>query len=158
MDLAWELKKPWNMKLTMIPIVIGTLGSVTKALVQSLEGLKITRGVETTRTTALLWLARILRRVLETWGDLLSLKYQWKTVGISWFEKLSRSKIIIIIIIIITQHIFKESKLRWKKLAMVWIDYWKVYDMVLQSWIIECLKMYKMLDKDIKFIEETMTH
>ena len=34
--------------------------------------------VETIQTTALLRTARILRRVLETWGDLLSLKLQWK--------------------------------------------------------------------------------
>ena len=29
----------------------------------------------------LLRTARILRRVLETWGDLLSFKLQWKTIG-----------------------------------------------------------------------------
>ena len=29
----------------------------------------------------LLRTARILRRVLETWGDLLSLKLQWKTIS-----------------------------------------------------------------------------
>ena len=37
--------------------------------------------VETTQMTALLSTARILRRVLETWGDLLSLKLQWKTIS-----------------------------------------------------------------------------
>ena len=35
--------------------------------------------VETIQTTALIRTARILRRVLETGGDLLSLKVQWKT-------------------------------------------------------------------------------
>ena len=30
---------------------------------------------------ALLRTARILRRVLETWGDLLSLRLQWKTIS-----------------------------------------------------------------------------
>ena len=29
-DLARELKKLWHMKVTVIPIVIGTLGIVTK--------------------------------------------------------------------------------------------------------------------------------
>ena len=33
LDLAWELKKRWNMKVTVIPIVIGMLGRVTKGLV-----------------------------------------------------------------------------------------------------------------------------
>ena len=43
----------------------------------------------------------------------------------------------------IDQHIFNESKTRWKNLAMAWIDYKKAYDMVLQSYTINCLKMYK---------------
>ena len=29
-DLAWELKKLWNMQVTIIPIVIGAFGTVTK--------------------------------------------------------------------------------------------------------------------------------
>ena len=41
----------------------------------------------------------------------------------------------------IDQHILNESKTRWKNLAMAWIDYKKAYDMVLQSWIINSLKM-----------------
>ena len=36
------------MKVTMIPIVIGELGTVTKQLVQGLEDLKIRGQVETT--------------------------------------------------------------------------------------------------------------
>ena len=30
LDLARELKKLWNMKVTVIPILIGALGTVTK--------------------------------------------------------------------------------------------------------------------------------
>ena len=30
LDLARELKKLWNMKVTIIPIVIGAFGTVTK--------------------------------------------------------------------------------------------------------------------------------
>ena len=37
--------------------------------------------IETIQTTTLLRTARILRRVLETWGDLLSLQLQWKTIS-----------------------------------------------------------------------------
>ena len=61
--------------MTIIPIVISALGTVTKGLVQGLEDLEIIGWVETIQTTALLRSARILRRVLETWGDL-SLKLQ----------------------------------------------------------------------------------
>ena len=60
------------MKVTIIPIVIGAFGTVTKGLLKSLEDLEIGGRVETIQTTALLKTARILRRVLETWGDLLS--------------------------------------------------------------------------------------
>ncbi len=63
-DLTRELKKLWNMKVTIIPIVIGALGTVTKRLVQGLEDLEITGRVETVQTTALLRSARILSRVL----------------------------------------------------------------------------------------------
>ena len=65
-DLARELKKLWNMKVTITPIVIGALGTITKGLVQGLEDLEITGRVETIQTTALLKSARILRIVQET--------------------------------------------------------------------------------------------
>ena len=80
-DLARELKKQWNVKVTIIPIVIGALGTLTKGLIQGQEDLKITGQVETVQTTALLKSARIPRSVLETWGDLLSLKLQWETIS-----------------------------------------------------------------------------
>ena len=65
LDLAKKLKKLWNMKVMIIPIVIGALGTVTKRLVQGLEDLQITGRVEAVQTTALR-LARIPRKVLET--------------------------------------------------------------------------------------------
>ena len=89
LDLARELKKLWNIKVTVITIVIGALGTVTKGLVQGMEDLEIRRRVETIQPTALLSSARILRRVLETWGDLLLLRLQWETTGESWCKKLS---------------------------------------------------------------------
>ena len=56
----------------------------------------------------------------------------------------------------IDQHILNESKNRRKNLAMTRIDYKKVSDMVPQSWIINCLKMYKISHETINFIEKTM--
>ena len=79
LDLARELKKLWNIKVTLIPNVIGALGIITEGLLKRLEDLKITRRVDTTQTAALLKSVRILRRVLDTWGDLLSLRLQGKT-------------------------------------------------------------------------------
>ena len=43
----------------------------------------------------------------------------------------------------IDQHILNESKTRRKNVAMAWIDYKKTYDLVQQSWIINCFKMNK---------------
>ena len=77
LDLSRELKKKlWKMIVTIVPIVIGALGTVTKGLLKGLEDLEVSGRVETIQTTALLRTARLLRRVLETRGDLLSLKLQ----------------------------------------------------------------------------------
>ena len=66
LDLARELKKLWNIKVTIVPIVIGALGTVTKGLLKGLKDLEVGGRVETIQTTAMLRTARILRRVLET--------------------------------------------------------------------------------------------
>ena len=60
LDLARELKKLWNMKVTIIPIVIGAFGTVTKGLLKGLDDLEVGGRVETIQTTALLRMARIL--------------------------------------------------------------------------------------------------
>ena len=87
-NLARELKKLRNMKVTIIPIVTGAFGTVTKGLLKGLEDLEVGGRVETIQTTALLKTARILRRALKTWGDLLPLNLQWKTISWRWYEKL----------------------------------------------------------------------
>ena len=81
LDLARELKNLWNMKVTIILIVIGAFGTVTKGLLKGLEDLEVGGRVEIIQTTALLWTSRILRTVLETWGDLLSPKLHLKTIN-----------------------------------------------------------------------------
>ena len=75
LDLASELKKLWNMKVTVIMIE-----TVTKGLIMGLEDLKIRGPVKTIQTTASLRSARILRLVLETGGDFLSFKLQSETI------------------------------------------------------------------------------
>ena len=54
------------MKVTIIPIVTGAFGTVTKGLLKGLEDLEFGGRVETIQTIALLRTDRILRRVLET--------------------------------------------------------------------------------------------
>ena len=89
-DLTRKLKKLWNIIVNFIPIIIGAPDTVSKGLLKGLEDLKIKWRVETIPTTVLLSSARILRRVLETWEDLPSLKLQWKTIILCWCEKLSK--------------------------------------------------------------------
>ncbi len=76
------------MKLILVTIVIGPLGTVTKGLLKELEDLEIGGRVETIQTTAFLRTIRVLRRVLETWGDLLSLNPQQNTISLQVFPHL----------------------------------------------------------------------
>ena len=55
LDLAQELKKLWNIKVTFIPITVSVLGTDPKGFEKRLE-----------QITTLLRSARILKRVLET--------------------------------------------------------------------------------------------
>ena len=75
-DLARELKKTMEHEADDC-----AFGTATKGLLKGLEDLEFGGRVETIQTAALLKTARILRRVLETWGDLLSLKLQLKSIS-----------------------------------------------------------------------------
>ena len=46
LDLARELKKLWNTKVTIVPIVIGAFGTITKGLLKGLEDLEVGERVE----------------------------------------------------------------------------------------------------------------
>ena len=54
------------MKVTIVPIVIGAFGAITKGLLICLEDSEVGRRVKTIQMAALLRTTRILRRVLET--------------------------------------------------------------------------------------------
>ena len=70
LDLARELNKLWNTKVTIIPIVLfyqfGALATVIEGLSKGLEDLEIKRRVETIQTTTLMKPDKILRGILET--------------------------------------------------------------------------------------------
>ena len=91
------------MKVTVIPIAIGAPGMITKSLVRELEVLEIAVWIKTIQTTEFLRSARIL----ETWEDL-SLRLQWKTIGLHWCEKLA-----IILKNIIINEFFYEKSYMW---------------------------------------------
>ena len=52
LDLARELKKLCIMEVTIVPIAIGALGTITKGLLKGLEDLEVGGRVETIQTTA----------------------------------------------------------------------------------------------------------
>ena len=79
------------MKVTVVSIIIGALGTIPKGLVKGLKDLEIRGRAKTIQTTALLRSPRILRRPLETCGDLVSLKLLWKISANAGVKK--RSKI-----------------------------------------------------------------
>ena len=55
-------------------------------------------------------------------------------------------------------HIPKESKASGKKLPWHGLTTKRLFDMALQSWIVDCLKMYKISNNVINFITEVMTN
>ena len=66
LDLARELKRLWDMKVTIVQIFIGALSTINKGLLKGLEDLEVGGRVETIQMTALLRTTRILRQDLET--------------------------------------------------------------------------------------------
>ena len=56
----------------------------------------------------------------------------------------------------IDRAVIKEVKSRNKNLAMAWIDYKKAYDMVSQSWIIECLDSFGVAENIKSLLVNTM--
>ena len=65
-----------------------SFGRMTNGLLKGPEDLSVGSLGETIQTTELLKTARILRRVLEIWGDLLLLNLKWKTISIHWCQNL----------------------------------------------------------------------
>ena len=64
-DLKRELQKLWNMKVKVVPIVIGALGTPPKDIKRRVEELGIETRIEEMQKTVILQSARILRKVLE---------------------------------------------------------------------------------------------
>ena len=71
LDLARELKKLWNIKVVVISILVDLLGMVLKDFERILEELEIKGESRSARPQH-----RVLRRLLKTREDLLSLRLQ----------------------------------------------------------------------------------
>ena len=89
LNLAWELKRLWNMKVTVIVIAVSLHGIVLKSLENRLGELEFRSRIGGPLDRNTVKIARIFRKVLETRSNLLSLRVQWKT---TWYEELALSE------------------------------------------------------------------
>ena len=64
-DLARELRKIWQVKVKVVPVVVGALGTIPKALGKHLDEIGTNVRVDLLQKAALLGTARILRKTLE---------------------------------------------------------------------------------------------
>ena len=64
-DLARELKKLWNMKVTIASLVVRTLGTRAKASEKRLKTIRIETKITELQKTVLIHASRILGKVLE---------------------------------------------------------------------------------------------
>ena len=65
-DLAIELKRLRKTKVTVVPIVFGSLGAISKKMEKRLKDIGIDTNLADMQKTPILNSARILRMVLET--------------------------------------------------------------------------------------------
>ena len=79
LDLARELKKVWNMKVTVVLLVAGVLCTPIKALQKRLETIGIETKITELQKTFSIHTSRILRRVHEVWDVLLTSFLKKKT-------------------------------------------------------------------------------
>ena len=87
LDLAREQKTLWNMKVTVIVIVVGALWIIPQRIGKGTADLKVGGQVVTIQITTLIKSSRILRRVLEICRDLLSLRFQSENACVKKSQK-----------------------------------------------------------------------
>ena len=65
LDLARELKKVWNMKVIVVPLVVGALRTPAKELEKRLKTCGIETKITELQKTVLIHTSRILQKVIE---------------------------------------------------------------------------------------------
>ena len=82
--LCIEIQRMWNLKRTIIPIIIGATGTVTRSFGKNLEAVPGKHSTDSLQKTAILGALHIIRKILqcgslkpERWGSpLVQEKYQ----------------------------------------------------------------------------------
>ena len=64
-SLCIEIQRMWKLKCTIIPIIIGANGIVTRSLRKNLEAVPGKHSIDSLQKTAILGTSRIIRKVLQ---------------------------------------------------------------------------------------------
>ena len=60
-----EIQRMWNLKCTIIPVIIGASGIVTRSLRKNLETVPGKHSIDSLQKTAVLGTSHIIRKVLQ---------------------------------------------------------------------------------------------
>ena len=63
-SLCIEIQRLWNLKCTIIPVIIGAIGTVTRSLRKNLEAVPGKHSIDSLHKTAVLGTSHIIREVL----------------------------------------------------------------------------------------------
>ena len=64
-NLGIEIQRMWNLKCTIIPVIIGATGIVTRSLRKNLEDMPGKHSIDSLQKTAILGTSHIIRKVLQ---------------------------------------------------------------------------------------------
>jgi hypothetical protein len=64
-SLCIEIQRMWNLKCTIIPVMIGATGTVTRSLRKNLEVVRGKHSIDSLQNTAILGTSHIVRKVLQ---------------------------------------------------------------------------------------------
>jgi hypothetical protein len=64
-SLCLEIQRMWNLKCTIMPVIIGATGIVTRSLRKNLEAVPGKHSIDSLQKTAVLGTSHIIRKVLQ---------------------------------------------------------------------------------------------
>jgi len=64
-SLCIEMQRMWNLKCTIVPVIIGATGIVTRSLTKNLEAVPGKHSIDSLQKTAILGTSHTIRKVLQ---------------------------------------------------------------------------------------------
>ena len=65
MKMIVEIQRMWNLKCTIVPVIIGATGIVTRSLRKNLETVPGKQSIDSLQQTAILGTSHTIRKVLQ---------------------------------------------------------------------------------------------